>query len=111
MEFKFDIVPLGAVRMTKRGKFVKENAKRYLAYKEFIKTSATQQVKGEFFEEGPIGVNIIFTMPIPPSWSQKKQREAVGRYHTNTPDIDNLIKGVFDSLNKVVWKDDKQLVS
>ena len=32
-------------------------------------------------------------------------------YHTKKPDIDNLVKFVMDSLNKVFWKDDSQVCS
>ncbi|MED4453083.1 RusA family crossover junction endodeoxyribonuclease [Metabacillus fastidiosus] len=33
----------------------------------------------------------------------------IGEYHTKKPDTDNLVKGVFDALNKLVWQDDNQV--
>ena len=30
--------------------------------------------------------------------------------HTQTPDVDNAAKGILDSLNEIVWADDKQIV-
>jgi Holliday junction resolvase RusA-like endonuclease len=48
-------------------------------------------------------------MPIPPSWSKKKQREAIGQQHISNPDLDNLIKGAFDGFNKFIWNDDNQV--
>ena len=29
---------------------------------------------------------------------------------TSKPDVDNVIKGIFDAMNEIVWKDDKQAV-
>lgn len=107
-EYYIPVVPMGAVRMTRRGKFVNESAKRYLTYKDFIKLHISRQAKQEPIAN-QVGVDIVFTMPIPPSWSKKKQKEAVGQYHNKKPDIDNLVKGLFDSLNGLIWKDDNQV--
>lgn len=101
--------PMGAVRMTGRGKFVKPNAQRYLAYKNFLQWQVKQQLKGKGILSGPLSVSIWFTMPIPKSWSKKAKANAVGEYHDKKPDADNLVKGVFDSLNKIVWQDDNQV--
>ena len=48
----------------------------------------------------------------PASWSQKKQRAALAgqAFPTSKPDVDNVVKGIFDACNEVVWKDDKQVV-
>lgn len=109
MKLVYDVVPMGAVRMTGRGKWVKDNAQRYLAYKEEICWQTRQQMKNKDPITGPIAVNVQFRMPIPKSWSKKKKSEAEGQYHTKRPDTDNLIKGLFDSLNNLVWKDDNQV--
>ncbi|MBP1079686.1 MULTISPECIES: RusA family crossover junction endodeoxyribonuclease [Bacillus] len=50
-------------------------------------------------------------MPIPSSWSGKKKEAAVVTQHCKKPDIDNLTKGLFDSLNQLIWADDNQVVS
>ncbi|MED2978225.1 RusA family crossover junction endodeoxyribonuclease [Bacillus swezeyi] len=103
------VEPMGAVRMTGRGKFVKPNAKRYLSYKDFIKWEAKKQLKGQALLKGSIKVEIQFLMPIPNSWAKWKKRIAPGKRHTVKPDIDNLIKGVFDALNSIAWTDDNQV--
>lgn len=54
----------------------------------------------------PFSLHLIFEMPIPMSWSQKKKREFSGKPHRGRPDLDNLIKYVGDALNEVLWKDD-----
>lgn len=109
MKLVYDVVPMGAVRMTGRGKWVKDNAQRYLAYKDQIAWLTKNQMKNKELITGPIAVNVLFLMPIPKSWSKKKKAEAEGQYHTKRPDTDNLIKGLFDSLNNLVWKDDNQV--
>lgn len=120
MKIVIPIEPMGTVRMTagmvKRIKYrlYGPNDKkaltviRYLDYKNLISSMARMEYKGEPMK-GPVEVNIIFHMPIPPSWSKKKQREAPGQWHTCKPDRDNLEKGVCDALNKIVWNDDGQV--
>lgn len=102
------VKPMGAVRMTRRGKWTNPAAQRYLSYKQTI----GNQLKKQFIDElisGPIEVDLIFKMPIPESWSNKKKREAIGQPHVKKSDIDNLIKGVFDASNKIIWNDDNQV--
>lgn len=109
MQLIIPVKPMGAVRMTSRGKWVSESAKRYLSYKEQIQWEVKKQLRTNEIITGPIDVKMIFFMPIPKSWSKKKKDQAVGEFHTKKPDADNLVKGVFDSLNKLVWKDDNQV--
>lgn len=61
--------------------------------------------------EGPIYLRITAYMPIPQSWSQKKQQAARdGRIlPTVKPDADNLMK-MIDACNKIIWRDDAQIV-
>ncbi len=37
-------------------------------------------------------------------------RGSAPKYHTTTPDIDNLDKFLFDALNGFLWLDDKQII-
>jgi Holliday junction resolvase RusA-like endonuclease len=50
--------------------------------------------------------------PIPKSLSKKKRLEAIARTlrPTKKPDLDNLVKGIKDRMNKVFWHDDAQIV-
>lgn len=61
---------------------------------------------------GALSVRIEAGMPVPASWSQKKRSAALAGdlSHTSKPDFDNIAKIVGDSLNKIVWKDDSQIV-
>ncbi len=61
--------------------------------------------------EEPLAVEIIAFMPVPESWSGRKQDMALaGEFvPTGRPDIDNLSKTI-DALNKIVWRDDSLIV-
>lgn len=41
---------------------------------------------------------IIFILPMPKSWSEKKKKEKEGEPHLSKPDDDNLLKAFIDSL-------------
>lgn len=62
--------------------------------------------------EGPVAVTMEVWRAIPMSWSRKKHEDALsGRLMPTTkPDIDNVVKAVFDAINGVVWRDDVQVV-
>lgn len=102
---------MGAVRMTRRGKWVSESAQRYLAYKTRIGHTARKQFSEPL--SGPVAVEICFRYPIPRSWSKKRSERALEGLDLPTvkPDIDNCVKGIFDALNKIAWKDDAQVVA
>ena len=64
------------------------------------------------FEEGPILLTCVFTMPIPKGMKKRDVTlaEAGQMYHTKKPDLDNLVKFVKDCLNGLAWHDDSQVV-
>ena len=74
---------------------------RYNQYK--IDLLAESKIKN--FVMPPVGASITFFIPVPPSWSNKKKKLHHGRFHQSTPDVDNLLKGYFDSL----MVEDKQI--
>lgn len=61
--------------------------------------------------EGPIGVQVDISSPIPKSWSKKRKRKALGSFVKTKPDLDNIEKFYFDVLNKIAYKDDSQIAS
>lgn len=101
------IHPMGAVRTTQKQKFVDTRAKKYFAYKQVIALFSKKYFKKAI--TGPISIEIVFYMPIPKNGKSKGKKVNIGQIHVIKPDIDNLIKGVFDSLNKIAWKDDAQV--
>jgi Holliday junction resolvase RusA-like endonuclease len=74
--------------------------------KQRMRTYITSAIQGLFSHSNGIKVIIEFHMPIPVSWSKKRQIMAKGKPHTSRPDLDNLIKFVGDALNDVLWVDD-----
>lgn len=62
--------------------------------------------------DGPLTVFVEAFFPIPESWSiKKKMAAAAGEvFHMSKPDGDNVFKAVGDSLNKICWLDDSQIV-
>lgn len=60
---------------------------------------------------GALSVVLDIRLEIPKSWSEAKRAEALaGRlYPTGKPDVDNIIKAVYDGLNGVCWVDDAQI--
>jgi Holliday junction resolvase RusA-like endonuclease len=99
---------MGAVRMTQRGKFLKPNAQRYLNYKQAVGYQLRQQYPEP--TEYAVAVKARFVLPMPKSWSKKKRAEMAGAYCPVKPDGDNLVKGLFDAANGIVWKDDNLVV-
>ena len=66
---------------------------RYWDYKDRLKQQAAESgfVLGEAF-------NVTFGIPMPVSWSKTKRARMLGRKHQQRPDLDNLTKGLMDSL-------------
>jgi Holliday junction resolvase RusA-like endonuclease len=105
------VKPMGAVRMTRRGLYKSKTAQRYLDYKTYLQHSMAIQMKRKEPLNNPLHVNIKFFMPIPDSKKKGKIKTKEGNFHVSKPDIDNIVKGVFDAANSVVWKDDNLVVS
>jgi len=84
--------PIPAVRMTQKSMYVNKYAKRYLAYKKQVGWIAKSLAKGLPSEE-LIGVNLELHI-----------------HGGNHGDIDNYAKSITDALNKILYKDDKQIV-
>jgi len=112
------IEPMGAVRTTQKQKFVDKRAKRYAEYKEAVALMARSRIR----QPVPPGKAIILTdvtfyMPMPKSGKttvvingQRKQiKISEGMPHIHTPDLDNLLKGLKDSLKGIAWHDDARV--
>lgn len=110
MRFRiYGVEPMGAVRTTQRQKFKDVRAIRYRNYKIYIALKVKQHAQCAEPTTAPCAVNIRFIMPIPDSWAKKKKDAMAGKPHMSKPDIDNMIKGVFDSVNGLIWVDDNQV--
>lgn len=108
-------VPIGKGRprvSTIAGRTRMHTPAKTASYEGLIAHEARIAMDGRELIAGPVDVLLEIKVPIPASWSQKKQRAAVDAYirPTSKPDIDNTCKAIFDGLNQVVWKDDAQVV-
>ncbi len=63
--------------------------------------------------EGPIVLECVFVFPPTASWSQKRMRllETMEIPKITRPDLKNLIAGVEDGANGILWRDDGQIWS
>lgn len=70
-----------------------------------------QEQCGEYLE-GPINATIIVYHKIPKSYSKKRVQSIRDglEYPTKTPDADNIAKIILDSLNKIAFDDDSQVI-
>lgn len=81
-------------------------------YENLIRMCAKDAMHDRYPLDGALSVEIIVVIPIPASWSGRKQRDAAaGRVAaTKKPDGDNYAKAVADGCNGVAWIDDAQVV-
>ena len=107
-------VPEGRARFTKAGGTYTPAKTR--AWKKQVNKAALEA----FIESGMFGplagairMTLDFTLPIPPSWTKRKQSEASGQFirPIGKPDCDNLAKAVMDGCNEVLYFDDAQIVA
>lgn len=104
----------GRPRFGRRGAFVSVwTDKKTGDYESLLKEAAREAMCGVIMRLGPLTVRIEAGTPVPASWSGKKQAAAVrgDLWPTGKPDFDNISKIVGDALNKIVWKDDSQIVA
>lgn len=110
-----EAVPKARLRVFKRnGKATAITPEKTVNYENLVKWTAHQamQKAGVDMFHGPLQASIYISLPIPTSWSRKRQELAIaGRIApTNKPDIDNLVKALFDGMNGIVFRDDSQIV-
>jgi Holliday junction resolvase RusA-like endonuclease len=107
-------VPKGRPRFRSFGKFVSTYTdKKTKDYESLVSKESKTAMGSSDPIEGPVDVFIYFSMPIPTSYSKKRSEACLNgsEMHTKKPDIDNLIKGVLDGMNGVVYRDDTQIVN
>lgn len=103
----------GRPKFARRGNFVTTyTPEKTASYENLVKVKAEEAMQGRQLFEGAVAVEIALFVTPPASWSQKKQREALAGtvFPTSKPDVDNVLKGIMDALNEIVFKDDKQAV-
>lgn len=106
-------VPKGRPKFARRGNFVSTyTPEKTVSFENLVKVMAQQAMQGQDMHLGPVQASIQITLPIPSSWSGKRQSEAAAERiaPTKKPDMDNVVKALFDAMNGIVFKDDSQVV-
>jgi Holliday junction resolvase RusA-like endonuclease len=94
MKYLFNITPMGKPRMTQSDKWnERKPVMEYLAFKQELNLKANI-LKYKMGSK----ISLVFYIPMPYSWSEKKKTEMDGQVHQQKPDIDNLVKAFTDAL-------------
>lgn len=116
--FTFDVpgipVPKGRPKFARRDGFVSAyTPKKTADYEAHVKQTAIDAMKADSrLCAGPVSVAMIIRVPVPTSWSKKRQAAAGNGSiaPTKKPDCDNVAKAVLDAMNGLVFFDDSQVV-
>lgn len=100
ISIKCQPIPKGRPRL---GRGYTYTPPRTVAYEEEVALAAKLAMRGRAPLEGPLTAYLFFWMPLP---KKRKNAEPI-----TGADLDNLIKGVWDAMNKIVFMDDSQIVS
>ena len=107
------IVVEGKIKGKARPRFFNGHAitpKDTINYENWVRLCYQQQDRRTL--EGPIRATIIAYYKVPKSYTKKRvQAIKNGRqYPQKKPDADNIAKIILDSLNKIAYEDDSQIV-
>ncbi|AOK61981.1 endodeoxyribonuclease RusA [Burkholderia ubonensis] len=106
-------VAKGRPRFARRGKKVHTyTPEETECYENLVKMAARAAMRDAQPYEGPVRLIVNIGLPIPASWSAKRQvAAAAGEIGaTKKPDADNVVKALKDGMNGVVYADDGQVV-
>ena len=94
----YHITPVSKPRQTRSDKWKKRDC--VMKYRVFADECRLAKVS---FKSGD---HVIFILPMPKSWSKRKRDRYNGEPHLTTPDLDNLVKSICDSLysnDSAIW--------
>ena len=91
---RYPITPVPKPRQTRSDKWKQRDCvMRYRAFADQVRDAGVKLLPG---------ASIVFFIPMPKSWSNKKREMMDNAPHLQTPDTDNLIKALSDA----VYQDD-----
>lgn len=84
---------------------------RTARYENLVRLSASAAMAGRAPFAGPVEMDLVIVTVPPASWSKKKRAAALaGEVRpTSKPDCSNVLKGIEDAMNGIVFGDDKQV--
>jgi Holliday junction resolvase RusA-like endonuclease len=102
----------GRAKFARRGAFVTTyTPKETVQYENLVRLAAQEAMAGADPFDTPVALTVAIYLPIPQSWSKKKQEKArtglIGA--TKKPDADNVLKALKDGMNGVVYIDDARI--
>jgi Holliday junction resolvase RusA-like endonuclease len=105
-------VAKGRAKFARRGAFVTTyTPEKTVRYENLVRLAAQEAMRGANPFDRPVELTVAIFLPIPQSWSKKKQEKArtglVGA--TKKPDADNVLKALKDGMNGVVYVDDARI--
>lgn len=106
-------VAKGRPKFTVQGGFAKVYTPKKTADYEALIAGIAKRAMGELSPSArPIEIMLELRMEIPASWTKAKRlAAALGTVRaTKKPDADNVLKGIKDACNGIVWVDDSQVV-
>jgi Holliday junction resolvase RusA-like endonuclease len=104
----------GRPRFARRGKFTSTyTPQKTKTYEDEIRMMAKAAMGASEPLDTPITVAIYIRVGIPASYSKQKRKDALAGIikPMKKPDIDNCAKCFLDSMNEIVYLDDKQVVN
>lgn len=116
MELNFTVmgepVAQGRPRFSSKARFTRPyDPAKSRKYKDYVRRVAQEYAPQEPLT-GQLQVEIYVYKPSLKSFSKKKAEQAEQKIlrPITKPDVDNYAKGIKDALNKIIWKDDSQVV-
>lgn len=103
----------GRPRVARRGPHASlYTPEKTVNYESLVSMAGQEAMAGADLILVAVSVSISITCQIPASWSKRRQAMALRGeiLPTTKPDVDNVVKVLFDGLNGIVWKDDVQVV-
>lgn len=111
--YTFDVMPMGKPSFQKSDKWrTLNNSNPKLRQRDIVtkwidfKKKLSNEAKNVGFVMPASGASIQFIIPMPESWSDKKKENMNGNAHQQRPDLDNMLKGFFDSVceeDSYIW--------
>jgi Holliday junction resolvase RusA-like endonuclease len=106
-------VPKGRPKFARRGAHVVAyTPAKTASYENLVKLAAAEAMCGMRPTARPVALSVTLNLQVPASWSKKRHAAAVAGSicATKKPDADNVLKGIKDGCNGIVWADDAQVV-
>ena len=111
-----EAVGKGRPRVSRRGNYVHTyTPEKTRAFEEAIRfefMASNCEPMPVYDREVTLQANVLIGVSIPKSYSKKKQALCRDRFiaPSKKPDIDNILKSIFDALNGYAFSDDVQIV-